>query len=135
MSLPVAVSVEGPRTTVNATVRGFAVLVCAASAGVHAGLVPAHLGESGLLGAAFAVSVVGLTAAALRLRADGSAAPWVPLLLLAVACSYVLSRTTGLGVLSPDPEPVEPLGLLTTSAEVLAALAVLCLPRIGKEAR
>ncbi len=134
MSLP-AVSVEGPRTTVNATVRGFATVVCAASAGVHAGLVPAHLEESLLLGAAFAVSVVGLTAGALRLRYDASAPIWVPALLLGVAACYVLSRTTGLGVLSPVPEPADPLGVLTTSAEVLAALAVLSLPRIGKEPR
>lgn len=135
MSLPDHAIVGGPRTTVNASVRGFAALVCAASAGVHAGLVQAHLREGVLLGAAFAVSVMGLTAGALRLRAESSVAAWVPVLLLGVAACYLLSRTTGLGALSPEREPVDSLGALTTSAEVLAALALLCLPHIGKEQR
>ena len=135
MSLHLPAIVEAPRTAVNDALRWFAALVCAASAGVHAGLVPEHLAESVPLGAAFAVSVVVLAAGALRLRVGPAGARRVALGLVAVAGAYLLSRTTGLPVLIPDPEPVDSLGVFTTSAEVLAALAAWCLPHVGKELR
>ena len=135
MSLSVHSIVELRPTKVNASARWLVVLVCAASAGVHAGLVPEHLRESALLGAAFALSVVLLSAGALRMRADATGAPWVAVVLLGVACCYLLSRTTGLPVLEPDPEQVDPVGLLTSLAEVVAAVAALSLPRIRKERR
>ena len=135
MSLHLTAIVEAPRTVVNDALRWFVALVCAASAGVHAGLVPEHLAESVPLGVAFAVSVVLLVAAALQLRAGPAGARWVALALVAVVGAYLLSRTTGLPVLIPDPEPVDILGVLTTSAEVVAAVAACCLPHVGKEPR
>lgn len=138
MSLSVHSIVELGPTKVNASARRLVALVCAASAGVHAGLVPAHFRESALLGAAFALSVVLLAAGAVRLRAGTGAdrgALWVAAVLLGVAACYLLSRTTGLPVLAPEPESVDPLGVLTSLAEVVAAVAALSLPRIGKERR
>jgi drug/metabolite transporter (DMT)-like permease len=135
MSTHLPAIVDLPRDAVNDALRWFAALVCASSAGVHAGLTPEHLRESVPLGLAFAVSVVVLAAGALRLRREPSGARWVALALVAVAGAYLLSRTTGLPVLVPEPEPVDTLGVLTTSAEVLAAVAVRCLPLVGKEPR
>ena len=43
--------------------------------------------------------------------------------LVANAVAYLLSRTTGLPLLIPDPEEVDLLGVATTLAEVLAAVA------------
>src|SRR3954463_6490961 len=112
MSLPVHSIVELRPTQVNASARRLVALACAASAGVHAGLVPEHFRESALLGAAFALSVVLLAAGALRLRADATGAPWVAIVLLGVAACYLLSRTTGLPVLEPEPEQLDPVGVL-----------------------
>jgi hypothetical protein len=133
MDLPVISIVEPGRSRVNA-VRDAAALVCAASAGVHAALVPAHLREGTLIGGAFALSVVLLAATAYRLRSTTPGpAYWVAAVLLGVAGCYLLSRTTGLPLLISEPEPVDVFGTLTSLAEVAAALAVLGLPRIRKE--
>jgi hypothetical protein len=110
-------------------------LVCAASAGVHAALVPAHLREGTLIGVAFVVSVLLLASAALWVRSARGPAYWVAAVLLGTAGCYLLSRTTGLPPLIPEPEPVDAVGTLTSLAEVAAALAVLGLPRIRKESR
>lgn len=103
--------------------RAAVALVCAASAGVHAGLVPEHAAEEPWLGVAFAVSAVLLAVAALVVRRPGAPTGAVAVLLLGVAACYLLSRTTGIPVLVPEPERPELLGLLTTTAEVLAAAA------------
>lgn len=138
MTLPDPTIVDRPGAAVNglppgrsARVRVGVSLVCAASAGVHAALVPEHAAEGPLIGAAFAVSAVALGAGAVAVRRPGGPARKVAVLLAGVALCYLLSRTTGIPVLVPEPEHLEPLGVLTTAAEVLAALAA-CL-RLDRE--
>lgn len=135
MSLPVHPIVGPAPSLVNGSARWGVALVCAASAGVHAALVPAHFEERPALGWAFVLSVVLLAAAAVRLATESPAPPWVGAALWAVAAGYLLSRTTGLPGLVPEPEPVDVLGGLTTLAEVVAGLVTLGLPRFGKERR
>lgn len=133
---PSAVSTVDPvRAGVHGAVRDGVAIVCAASAGVHAALVPAHLHEGPLIGAAFALSVLLLAAAALRVRTSSGPAYWVAAVLLGVAACYLLSRTTGLPLLIPEPEPVDLLGTVTSLAEVAAGVAVLGLSRTRKEPR
>jgi CDP-diglyceride synthetase len=112
--------------TVNDLLRAAVVLVCAASAGVHAALVPEHLHEGGpLLGGAFALSALALALSALLARLP-EYDPWaVELALVVLAANvlaYVLSRTTGLPVLIPDPEEVDLLGVVTTVAEAVGVV-------------
>jgi hypothetical protein len=101
--------------------------VCAGSAGVHAALVRPHIAEAGLLlGSAFAAAAVALALAALAVRLPRNDA-WAPAAATAVLCviaaSYLLSRTTGIPVLISDPEQLDPLGIVTTAAEVAGAMA------------
>jgi hypothetical protein len=104
-------------------------VVCAASAGVHAALVRPHMEEAGiLLGAAFAVASFALAGAALAVRQPRHDA-WAPATAAAVLCliavSYLLSRTSGLPVLIASPEGLDPLGGITTAAEVVGAAAAI----------
>jgi hypothetical protein len=113
---------------VNDTARWLAAVVCAGSAGVHAALVPEHLHESALLGAAFALDAVLLAVAATRVgRPRSRNASAVACLLAGTALAYVLSRTTGVPVLVTAPEPLDGLGALTTSSELVGVLACLLL--------
>lgn len=117
-----------------ATILRYAVtIVCAASAGIHAALVQPHVEEAGLLlGAAFAAASVALAVAALAVRQPRHDA-WAPVtagvVLCVIAVSYLLSRTTGLPLLITDHEELDPLGVLTTGAELLGALAAVVLIR------
>ena len=125
---------------VNVQVRGAVALVCAASAGVHAALVPEHYHEAGwALATAFALSSVALAVcAALSARPDartGLGRHAQVTVLSAVALCYVLSRTTGIPVLVPIPEEPDALGVVTTTAEVLAAAACVLLRPDRKVAR
>jgi hypothetical protein len=47
--------------------------------------------------------------------------------LRATAIAYVLSRTTGLPGVLPEPEPVDGLGVLTTTGELVGVVACLVL--------
>ena len=100
--------------------------VCAASAGVHAALVPEHVLESRPLGIAFAVDALLLALAALVVR-DPRHDRWAPAtaiwLLAATAGAYLLSRNTGIPGLDPHPEALDPLGFVVSTAEVVAVLA------------
>jgi hypothetical protein len=105
-----------------------AVFACAASAGAHAGLVPEHLHESRLLGAAFIASVVLLIAAgvALATRPDSAAvAALSAALLTALIAAYAASRTTGLPLLEPEPEPLDAVGLVTKLVELVGLACAL----------
>jgi hypothetical protein len=105
---------------------------CAASAGIHAGLVPAHLGESPSLGLAFLASALVLIAFALALSV-GSAqlvqplAPAAALLMAVLITAYGISRTVGLPFGGEGVEEWDVLGLVTQSIQVagLAAAAAL----------
>ena len=99
-------------------------VACAVSAGVHAALVVPHLHESPLLASAFAGSVVALLAAALLLAgspADVRTRRGAGLLLLLMCCAYVATRTTGLPVLAPEPEALDPVGVATQAVQLTGA--------------
>jgi hypothetical protein len=101
---------------VIATARCLAVVACAVSAGVHAGLVPAHLGESRALGVAFALSALVLLWAAASLaepNAPPARAGAVAALLGGLIAAYMASRTVGLPVPGTHVEPVDAVGLVT----------------------
>jgi peptidoglycan/LPS O-acetylase OafA/YrhL len=113
-------------------------VVCAASAGVHAALVQPHLEEAGpLLGVAFAAASLALAVVAVAVRQPSHDA-WAPVVaavvLGLVAISYLLSRTTGLPLLITNSEELDPLGVFTTGAEVIGALAAVVLVRIKETA-
>ena len=79
--------------------RNVVLVACAASAGVHAGLVPSHLVENLWLGIAFAASVGLLLALIVSLwRAGDPRRPAAPAaaVLAALIVAYSLSRTVGL---------------------------------------
>jgi hypothetical protein len=105
----------------------FCALVCAASAGVHGALVIQHTGESTQLAAAFAAATVALAIAALAeaLVATPLVSSMVAALLLTVATSYLLSRTSGIPGLTPHPEPFDALGSVISALEVAAAAVAL----------
>src|SRR3954453_9316486 len=110
------------------------VLAAAASAGIHAVLVPEHLSESSEAGGGFVVAtvVLALLVVALSRRSASRA------LLLAAAivfaallAAYALAVTTGVPVLQPDPEPVEGVAFVTKLVELAGlAAALLALPSI-----
>jgi hypothetical protein len=108
--------------------------ICAASAGVHAALVPHHLDESVGSGVAFLGSAVALVMVALVVRSPRHDR-WGPSLaatvLAVTATAYVLSRTVGLPLLIDTSEAVDPLGLLTSAAEVVGVWA--CLPLVNRK--
>jgi hypothetical protein len=115
------------------------VLACAASAGAHAGLVPAHLQEEPRLGVAFLVAVVSLLSAivAVSLRpTDRRVLAGVGVLLCGLALAYLATRTTGIPVLDPEREAVDVVGVLTTSIEIAGVAFALWLTQpLGRGAR
>ena len=134
MDLSIAPILTAGSSRVNVRLHHAVVLVCAASAGVHAALVPDQLREGGpRLGGAFALSAVATAVAAVLLHKPRSAKVTktalvaTALTLLGVAVAYVLSRTSGLPFLITDPEALDPIGAVTSAAEVLGGLACLSL--------
>jgi hypothetical protein len=108
-------------------------VACAASAGIHAGLVVPHWHESHLLAMAFVASVLTLLAAALLAASradDGRVRLGAGVLLLMMCGAYAASRTTGLPVLAPEPEALDAVGLATQAVQLAgAAFAFLPTPR------
>jgi hypothetical protein len=115
------------------------VLACAASAGAHAGLVPAHLQEEPRLGVAFVVAVVLLLSAlvAVSLRpTDRRILAGAALLLSGLAIAYLATRTIGIPVLDPEREAVDAVGVLTTSVEIAGVAFALWLTQpLGRVGR
>jgi hypothetical protein len=113
-------------------------LACAASAGAHAGLVPAHLQEEPRLGVAFVVAVVSLLSAivAVSLRpTDRRVLAGAGVLLCGLALAYLATRTTGIPVLDPEREAVDLVGVLTTSIEIAGVAFALWLTQpLGRRA-
>ena len=116
-----------PSPVVSATLPRNVVSSCAASAGVHAGLVPSHLVENLWLGIAFAASVGLLLAVIVSLwRAGDPRRPAAPAAAaLAAPVAYPLSRTVGLGPLEEELERVDAIGLLTQGVQVAGLIAAL----------
>jgi len=128
MNLATGPIVRAPADPVEDAARLVAAVVCAAGAGIHAGLVIAHLDESLILGVLFALdaALLGVAAVAINRRGRGVRdVVLVAAVLAATAMAYVLSRTTGLPGLTP--EPVDWLGALTTLAELAGVSACLLL--------
>lgn len=97
--------------------RNVVLVACAASAGVHAGLVPSHLVENLWLGIAFAASV--------------------GLLLALIVSLWSTSDPRRLAPLEEDVEPVDAIGLLTQGVQVAGLIAALhlCHPMGSASAR
>ena len=83
-------------------------------------------GGGPLVGAAFAAASLALAVAALAVRQPRHDA-WAPIaaavVLGLIAVGYLLSRTTGIPLLITDREELDPLGVFTTGAELIGALA------------
>jgi hypothetical protein len=107
--------------------RDLVVLSCAVSAGIHAGLAPDHFGERVAAGVGFAVSalVLAVLAAALARYSNPILLEGAILTLAGLIGAYVLAVTTGLPILSPEPEAVGSLALATKGIEVVGLLAAL----------
>src|SRR5947208_13163385 len=110
--------------------RGATMLVftCAASAGAHAGLVPAHLNGEPRLGLAFVIAVGLLVAAATAVAArpvDRRITSAAGLLLAGLMLAYLASRTTGIPVLEPEPESLDAAGIATNMVEALGVIVAL----------
>lgn len=106
------------------------VVACAASAGAHAGLVPAHLNGEPRLGAAFLVAVALLAAAATALAArpeDRRITSAAGLLLAGLLLAYLATRTAGIPVLDPEPEALDAVGIATSVVEAVGVVIALWL--------
>lgn len=118
---PVSALLGGEQAWVGTGLRYCLTAVCAGSAGVHAALIQPHFLESGLLGSAFTAATVVLALAALVVRQsrhDSWAIAAASVTLCVMVISYALSRSTGIPVLIGQPEHVDPLGTVTTAAEI-----------------
>ena len=115
----------------EAVLRYFVAAVCAGSAGVHAALIGPHLAEGGPpLGSAFAAAAAALAVAALAVRQPRHDS-WAPMAAAAVLCviavSYLLSRSIGIPLLIGEAEQLDPLGAVTTVAELAGAVCSVAL--------
>lgn len=103
---------------------------CAASAGAHAGLVPAHLQHEPRLGVAFLAAVVLLLSAVIAVAVrptDQRVAAGAALVLFGLALAYLATRTTGIPFLDPEREGVDTVGVVTTLIEVTGVAVALWL--------
>jgi hypothetical protein len=128
----------GPRAPEKLFVTKVVVLACAVSAGVHAGLVPAHLSDGPRLGVGFVVAVVLLAAGVAALTkwpGDRKIARAVALLLTGLIAGYAVTRTTGIPWLAPDPEELDAVGLATNAVEALGLAFALWLGQPGDHGR
>jgi hypothetical protein len=104
----------------------------AASAGVHAGLVPEHLRETPQAGMSFALAGGLLLAVAAWLAhrpRDWRAVRVGQVLIAGSLVAYLSSRTVGIPVLQPEVEHPDALGVSTKAVEVLVLLSALRLGR------
>lgn len=98
------------------------IFACAASAGAHAGLVPEHLHEAPALGVAFIASAVLLLVAGVTAAVRPSSSPAAraaALVLAGLIAAYAVSRTTGIPLVQPEPEPLDAVGVATKLIEAL----------------
>jgi hypothetical protein len=110
------------------------IVACAASAGIHAALAPAHFADGAAIGAGFAGSAVALAGlAAMLTRRPGSrvALTGTAAVLTGLIAVYVLAVTAGLPLVHPDPEPVDTLAVATKAVEGVGLLLAAHLLRSG----
>jgi hypothetical protein len=121
----------------SSELRHGAVVACAASAGIHGALVPAHLAEGVATGAGFAAATAALAACAVWLT-RGAAGPFAlvstAVVLAGLIASYALATTTGVPLLHPEAEPVDNLALGTKAVEAVGLVAALGLIHGGRRA-
>lgn len=122
---PRARSTPAPASLVGSLWLPLAVVGSTVSAGVHAALVPPHLGTLPVLATAFAVCATAQLAwAGALLTAPGS---WVLRVgvvgQVGVVVLWALSRTVGLPPLLPGVEPVGAWDLLSVGAQLAATVA------------
>ena len=109
----------GPVATARAA--NVVVFACAASAGIHAGLVPEHLRENPPLGVAFVIAAIVLVATGtfLALRPVLQAVRIAAVVLGGLIAAYIATRTTGIPLLDPDPEALDAVGVAAIVIELL----------------
>jgi drug/metabolite transporter (DMT)-like permease len=101
------------------------IVICAASAGVHAVLAPAHFQESPSLGVGFAVAAVALAAFAIgldRWPQSRSAVHAAAVLLGALLIAYAATRITAVPLLGDHREPIDAIGVATKLIEAVGLL-------------
>ena len=105
----------------------------AAAAGVHAAMAPSHLQHSALFGAFFAVAaLVQLSwAAALVLGSSRILLLAGAAVNIAFIVLWAVTRTLGLPVVMPDPEPVGPWDVSCVAWQVVVVVACVRLLRSG----
>jgi len=125
LAIPRVYALRGGPAWIDTRLRYGLTGVCAGSAGVHAALIQPHLAESALLGSAFAAAAAALVLAALLVRQprhDSWAIAAATVMLCVIGVSYLLSRSTGIPLLIIQPEQADPLGTVTTAAELAGAM-------------
>ena len=115
---------DGSLRSATQTPRDLLILVCAASAGIHAALVPEHVREGVGAGAGFAVAAVALAALAVALtrRSSPVIVSVAAVTLAGLIVAYVLAATIGVPVLHPEPEPIDAIALVTKAIEATGLL-------------
>jgi hypothetical protein len=118
-------------TTIGGVAANVVAFGLAATAGVHAGLVPEHLREAPQLGALF-VLATGMplaVAAWVAIRPDWRAFRFAQFLITGLVVAYLASCTVGVPVFQPQVEHADVLGVSTKAIEILA---LLCAFRLGR---
>jgi hypothetical protein len=98
------------------------IVACAVSAGVHAALIPDHLGESAGAGGGFIAATVLLAALVVALTVRGASRLALSVAALTFAglfVAYGLAVTSGVPILMPEPEPIDGLALATKAVEIV----------------
>ena len=98
------------------------VVICAASAGVHAVLAPAHFHERPALGVGFAAAAIALAAVVIALdrRPHSTDARRAAALLLgALILAYPATRVAAVPLLGEHREPLDAVGVVTKLTEAL----------------
>lgn len=116
--------------------RDVVIVACAVSAGIHVGLTPDHLAENTALGLAFAASAAVLAGLCVALTVRLGVVPLAgaSVLLAGLVAAYGLAVSSGLPILHPEAEAVEPLALFTKAVELAGLLAAVQLLRGGEPA-
>ena len=105
--------------------RDVVILACAASAGIHGALAPAHFSEGAGAGVGFVVATGLLAAIAVVLTVRAGETPLVLawLTLGGLIASYAFAVTTALPLLHPEREPIDGLAVATKAIEAAGLVA------------